>query len=651
MNHPETQQISRPGSSTTDDLSQVAAAGKVTALWRLLRGKRLAYTAAAVAVGLAALAQTGLYYILRFFVDQVLGRPELSWAIPWTAAGFVLVALIQGGLTFTSGRLAAGTAESIAKRLRDYLYDHLQRLPFSYHDRMQTGELLSRATSDVDAVRRLFSEQLIGIGRLTLLFLVHFTALLYLNVTLAVLSVLVVPVVVAISIYFFRRMEQVYEDYQNQDAVVSDRLQENLTGVRVVKAFARQEYEMARFDRENWKKYLRGVKLINLHATFWPSTDVLCGLQMIGGYYLGATMVMDGTISLGTYLAYMGLVIQIIWPIRNMGRLVAHISTGLVSLERVLEILREAREPLDDGRIRPPSRLRGEVRYEHVSFRYPTPATRPSSPARGNEAHPDGSNGLLSPEETKAGEWVLRDVTLHVAPGQVVGILGATGSGKTTLVNLLPRFYDYTEGRILLDGVELRDYPRGYLREQIGMVLQEPFLFSTTIRNNITYGVGREVSDAEVEAAARAAAIHDVILSFPKGYDTLVGERGVTLSGGQKQRITIARALLKDPSILILDDATSSVDTETDATIREALKRLMRGRTTFIIAHRVQSVMDADLIVVMDRGRIVEQGSHAELLAQGGIYRRVYDLQMRLEQELEAEIQGTQEGAYSRPRG
>ncbi len=618
--HPERQARRLHSRPEDDDLAHVVTDHKAVGLWRLLRGHRLAYLVALLAVGLAALARTGLYYVLRFFVDRVLQDPELGWAIPWTAGAFVLVALLQGSLTFLSGRLAADTAETIARRLRNYLFDHIQRLPFPYHDRMQTGELVQRATSDVDAVRRLFSEQLIGVGQVGLLFLVHFGALLYLDRRLAVLSVLVVPVVVALSLHFFRRLEQVYQAYQDQDAVVSDRLQENLTGVRVVKAFARQAYERRRFDRENWQKYLQGTQLIRMHAIFWPTTDILCGLQMVGGFYLGAQMVMEGTLTVGTYLAYMGLVVQILWPIRNLGRLMAHISTGLVSLERVLEILREPREPLEAGRIRPPARLGGEICYQGVGFRYP------GAQASGQE-------------------WVLREITFRAAPGQVVGILGATGSGKTTLVNLLLRFYDYTEGRITLDGVELRDYPRSYLRREIGLVQQEPFLFSTTIRNNITYGVGREVSDQEVEAAARAAAIHEGILAFPQGYDTLVGERGVTLSGGQKQRITIARTLLKDPSILILDDALSSVDTETEAAIRGALRRLMQGRTTFIIAHRVQSVADADWILVMDRGRIVEQGTPAELMARQGIYRRVYELQIRMEAELEQEIRQALEAA------
>ena len=593
----------------------------------MLTGFRWIYLIAVVSVGLAALARTGTYYLLRYFVDDVLRQEGMLGLVPWVALGFIGLALLQGGLTFLSGRMAARTSEGLALRLRNFLYDHIQRLPFAYHDTMQTGELLQRATSDVDAVRRLFAEQVIGIGRITLLFLVNFVALLTLNVRLALYSVVVIPLVLLLSLYFFKKIGEAYQAYQEQEARLSTRLQENLTGVRVVKAFARQDYERQKFEQENREKFLRGRRLITMHGTYWPVTDILCGMQTLAGYYIGALMAINGTITPGTYLAYVGLVVQIIWPIRNLGRLVAQMSTGFVSFERLSQIIRVAREPLDQGRYAPPEGVRGDIRFEDVSFVYRREdgsgqnGTEPGDPAEEPEAIP-----------------VLQGISFHVAPGQVVGILGSTGSGKTTLVNLLPRFYDYTGGRILLDGVELREYPRGYLRQQIGIVQQEPFLFSRTIRENITYGVGREVSDEEVEAAARAAAIHEVILGFPQGYDTLVGERGVTLSGGQKQRLTIARALLKDPRILILDDATSSVDTETDAAIRAALKGLMANRTTFIIAHRIQSVMDADLILVLDHGRIVQRGTHQELIAQPGIYREVYELQARIEEELEQEI-------------
>jgi ATP-binding cassette subfamily B protein len=626
-------QKSLSSSQVDFNMKQILTGNRFLGLWRLLSGYRLSYAIATISIGLATLATTASYYVLRYAVDQVLLKDQLMTLLPWIAAGFVGLALVQGGFTFLSGRLAAQTSEGVALRLRNYLYDHLQRLSFTYHDNMQTGELLQRATSDVDALRRLFAEQIIGIGRVSLLFWVNFIALLNLNVSLALFSVMVIPVVLAISLFFFKKIGEAYEAYQEQDAVVSTRLQENLTGVRVVKAFARQDYERDKFERENWKKFLRGRRLITMHSTYWPVTDILCGLQMLAGFYLGARMAIDGSITPGTYLAYAGLVIQIIWPIRNLGRLVAQMSTGLVSFDRVSQIIRVDREPLDEGDFLPEDGVKGEIRFEHVDFAYETekPAGVPQQLSK-EDADPLAFARKPVP--------VLHDITFEAKPGQVIGLLGSTGSGKTSLVNLLPRFYEYTGGRITLDGVELREYPRSYLRRQIGIVQQEPFLFSRSIRDNITYGVGRDVSDEEVAQAARAAAIHDVILSFPEGYNTLVGERGVTLSGGQKQRLTLARTLLKNPRILVLDDATSSVDTETDAAIRNALKQLMADRTTFVIAHRVQSVMDADLILVLDEGRIVQRGTHEELVAQPGIYRQVYDLQARIEDELEKELAG-----------
>jgi ATP-binding cassette subfamily B protein len=462
----------------------------------------------------------------------------------------------------------------------------------------------------VDALRRFYADQAIGVGRIILLFVINFIALLILDWKLALLSVVVVPLIVVISILFFGRVSKLYEAYQEQEANLSTSLQENLSGIRVVKAFARGDYERDRFEVENSEKYRRGRHLIINHSLYWPITDVLCGFQMLFGFTIGALMAINGTITLGTYLAYAGLVIWIIWPMRNLGRLIVQMSTGLVSYERVTEIIKQKREPLSQGTYTPNQDVKGEVVFQQVGFEYDS-----NSP-------------------------VLHDISFRCQPGQTVALLGSTGSGKTSLVNLLPRFYEYTSGRLTLDGVELKAYPRHYLRQQIGIVEQEPFLFSRTIRENITYGLKRDVADAEVEAAARAAAIHDVITTFPDGYDTLVGEKGVTLSGGQKQRVVIARTLLRDPCILILDDATSSVDAETEGLIREALKRLMQGRTTFIIAHRVQSVMIADLILVLDKGRIVQRGSHQELMDQPGIYRQVYDLQTRIEMEVEKEVAG-----------
>jgi len=587
------------------DLKKTVSDNRLVGLWRMMTGFRMIYLGAVAGVGIAALLRTGNYLLLRYFVDDVLGQGESGRALPLIALGFVGLALVQGVFSFLSGRWAAQTAEGVTRRLRNYLYDHIQRLSFTYHDRTRTGELIQRATSDVDAVRRFFADQAIGMGRIVLLFGINFVALLNLNVQLALLSIVVVPLIVITSAFFFKKVSKAYEAFQEQEAKLSTTLQENLTGVRVVKAFARQEYEQAKFEIDNWEQFQRGRRLVTMHSLFWPLSDILCGAQMLGGFFAGALMALNGTITVGTYLAYAGLVIWIIWPMRNLGRLIVHMSTGMVSYRRVMDLIKETREPLDAGDYVPSDDVHGEIVFRDVCFKY------------------DGADGA-----------VLNDISFRCQPGQAVALLGSTGSGKTSLVNLLPRFYEYNGGSLTLDGVELKEYPRHFLRQQIGIVEQEPFLFSRTIRENITYGVGREVSDEEVEAAARAAAIHDVIESFPDGYNTLVGEKGVTLSGGQKQRVAIARTLLKDPRILILDDATSSVDMETEGLIRAAMERLMHGRTSFIIAHRVQSLMNADLILVLDQGRIVQRGTHDELMAQGGIYRRIYDMQARVEDEL-----------------
>jgi ATP-binding cassette subfamily B protein len=605
--------LSADAAAPAFDLKSTARAGRLSGLWRLTTGFRLTYLWATLSLGIAALARTGSYLLLGQFVDRVLGQADMSQFLPLIALGFLLLAAVQGTFTFISGKLAAQTAEGVTLRLRNYLFDHIQRLSFTYHDHTPTGDLIQRCTSDVDAIRRFLADQAIGVGRIVLLFIVNFAALLYLNWQLALLSVIVIPLVILTSIFFFRRVSRAYEAFQEQDAVLSTTLQENLMGVRVVKAFARQGFERDKFEGDNWEKYVRGRRLVTMHSLFWPASDILCGFQMLGGFFAGALMAINGTISTGDYLAYAGLVIWLIWPMRNLGRLIVQMSTGMVSFGRVATVIKQDREPLDEGAYTPPECVRGEVEFRNVSFRYTG-----DSPA-------------------------LDGISFHCDPGQVVALLGSTGSGKTTLVNLLPRFYDYTSGSITLDGVELKDYPRGYLRRQIGIVEQEPFLFSRTIRENITYGVGRDVSDAEVEAAAQAAAIHETILTFPEGYNTLVGEKGVTLSGGQKQRVTIARTLLKDPCILILDDSTSSVDTETEAEIRAALEHLMLGRTTFIIAHRIHSVMDAGLILVLEHGQIVQRGTHQQLMAPDavkgpGIYRRIYDMQARIEVELEREL-------------
>ena len=600
--------------STYFDFRKSLTKRKLAGMLRMMTGYRMTYLAANLTLAISATAKTLTYLLLRNFADTVVGNTApfagtLSRTLVLIALGFIGLAFVEGGFAYLSSRMASYSAESITRRLRNFLFDHIQRLSFAYHSKTPTGDLIERVTSDVDSVRTFFNDQAIGVGRIVLLFVINFVAIWFLSWKLALASIAVVPVIVLVSAWFFTKVTKVYESYQEQEAKLSTTLQENLTGVRVVKAFARQGYEMDKFEKDNWEKFLRGRKLIHMQALFWPLSDLLCGFQMLAGFLYAGVMAIHGQITIGTYPAYVGLVVWLIWPMRNLGRIIVNTSTGLVSYDRLMEIVKQDREPLKAGSLQVNGPVRGEIVFKDVSFQYT-----------------DGNTD------------VLKEISFYVHPGQSVALLGSTGSGKTTLVNLLPRFHEYTTGSILLDGEELKEYPRDYLRKQIGIVEQEPFLFSRSIRENITYGVGRDVAPEEIEKASRAAAIHDVILSFPDGYNTLVGEKGVTLSGGQKQRVAVARILLKNPRILILDDSTSSVDTETEEEIRSALTQLMENRTTFIIAHRIQSVMNADLILVMDKGEIVQMGKHAELVARDGMYQQIYNIQTRIDEELEEEI-------------
>ncbi|MDY7076220.1 MAG: ABC transporter transmembrane domain-containing protein, partial [Chloroflexota bacterium] len=401
------------------DFKNMVSDNRLVGLWRMLADFRLAYLGAVVGVGLAAVLRTGQSLLLRYLVDDVLGQQRFH-ILPLVGLSFVILALGQSAFSFLSGKWAAQTAEGITIRLRNYLYNHIQRLSFTYHDETKTGELIQRATSDVDAVRRFFADQAIGAGRIVLLFLVNFVALWHLNARLALLSVVVVPLVTIMSVFFFRKISKAYEAFQEQEAKLSTTLQENLTGVRVVKAFARQAYEQDKFEQDNWEQYQRGRRLLILHSLFWPASDILCGGQMLGGFLAGALMALDGTITVGTYMAAVRLIIWLIWPMRNLGRLIVHMSTGMVSYKRVSELLREEREPLDEGVYRPSGNARGEIVFRDVRFEYDAPPSSPPTLGRKEE-----------------GSAVLNDISFRCEPGQAVALLGSTGSGKTSLVNLL----------------------------------------------------------------------------------------------------------------------------------------------------------------------------------------------------------------------
>jgi ATP-binding cassette, subfamily B, bacterial len=580
----------------------------IEGLWKLLESHRGIYFGSLLALAVTVGAETGGYLLLRTFVDEAIANS--TWIVPLSviALGYFGLSLIRGGFSFLSGKFTAFASENVIRDIRNAIYDHMQRLSFSYHDGIKTGDLIQRSTSDVDTLRRFYSEMVHGMARILFLFAINFTTIMILEWRLALITIVLIPVMMFVSVKFFGRIHNAYEAYQDQDGTLSAVLQENLTGVRIVRAFARQDFEKEKFNEANAKKRRLGYKFMMSHATFWPISELLGGAQSVIGIVAGGLMAMNGHITLGTYVAYIGLAKGIIWPLQQLGRLIARLSTVSVSYERVGVVLREEQEDLESGNAPDVREVSGAIKFESVSFSY------------------------------NSGAPVLHDIDFSCSPGEHIALLGEPGSGKTTLVNLIPRFYSYSDGRIVLDGRELNEYSRHYLRKHIGIVEQEPFLFSTDIRSNISFGVEREVEHDEIERVAKVAAIHDSIASFPEGYDTLVGERGVTLSGGQKQRIAIARTLLKDPAILILDDSTSAVDAETEVSIREALKTLMKGRTTFIIAHRVQSLMQADQILVFKEGRIIQRGTHESLIDTPGFYNEVFQLQTRIELELEEQL-------------
>lgn len=547
------------------------------------------------------LAINGLKVYLPFLIRRVVdeGISKRDFALLGRLILAVLgLTVIQGVFTFGQGFLTEWVSQYVAYDFRNALYRKLQSLSFSYHDRSQTGQLLSRATSDVERIRFLTGRGFLRIADTFILFVATAVALVRMNLQLALLSLLTAPVIFILAERFSRRLGPLYREMQNQMGVIATRLQDSLTGLRIIKAFAQEEAEIGRFVADNDRVLEVNIKTSRERATYSPLMTFITNVGAVFILWLGGNLVIRGLLTLGELVAFNSYLLQLVAPVRRMGFLVSSLSHAQAAGERVFEILdaKSEVEEAEDAVSLP--RLRGQVTFDHVTFRY---------------------FGSSDP--------VLRDISFQVEPGQIVALLGATGSGKSTIINLIPRFYDPTEGRVLIDGTDIRHVTLESLRRQIGIVLQETSLFASTIRENITFG-RPNTTDEEMIAAAKAAAAHDFIMSFPNGYDTFVGERGVTLSGGQRQRIAIARALLTDPRILILDDSTSSVDAETERLIQQALARLMQGRTSFIIAQRLSSVRNADLILLLDRGRIVARGRHEDLLRESGLYAELYYSQL-----------------------
>ncbi len=527
-------------------------------------------------------------------------------------AGLLVIGLgiLRGGTGFVTRYFSEWLANKVAFDMRNTLYNHVLHLSFSYHDNAQTGQLITRAISDVDEVMRYLAYGMVdGLNVLTLAVGVIAVMLLQ-HAGLALIGLIPLIPLVIVALRFGRVVRSTFRKVMDRLSVLGEILEENLVGLQVIRAFARERYETKRFGSANQVLYDQRVRLIKTWSTYMPAMNLIIGLSTVLVLWFGGILTEDPAsgVTVGTVVAFNALVLMLARPAQFLGFVIMLTTQAISSGERVFEVLDAPVEIADRPDAIDPGPLKGSVRFESVCFRY--------------------AEGLMP---------VLQDVSFEATPGQVVALLGATGSGKSTLVSLIPRFYDVVEGRVLVDNHDVRDLQLAALRRQIGMVLQESLLFSATIAENIAFG-RPDVSRKAIEAAARAANAHQFIMEFPDGYETQVGERGVTVSGGQRQRIAIARALVMDPRILILDDSTSSVDTQTEYLIQQALSKLMENRTTFVIAQRLTTVQNADQILVLYDGRIAERGTHQELLAVGGLYRDVYRLQLEDQDRMRCEM-------------
>ena len=577
---------------------------------KFLQGSK-GYFAAAVAASLASTVLNALTpQIFRFSIDEVLGGkggsrlPVNLWELAWM---IVAVAVASGLFTYVSRTNTAKAGENFAKNLRDTLFIHVQKLPMKWHDRNQTGDIIQRCTSDVEVIRGFVVTQLLEVFRTVFLVITSFAMMFSMNVKLSCVVLLFVPVVIVYSTVFYKLIAKRFTIADEAEGELSTVVQENATGVRVVRAFGREQFEMERFEEKNKAFASLWIRLGTLSGLYWGIGDLITGLQVVAVIIFGVAQAVNGAISVGEFIAFAAYNSTLVWPIRGLGRILSDMSKAGVSFERVDYIIRSREEAYGeeadgkeaDGKEAGMSGGRYDISFQHVTFGY------------------------------EEGKEVLRDISFTVPQGRTFGVLGGTGSGKSTIIQLLSRLYELEDkgGCIYIGSRKIQDIPIEELRRNIGMVLQEPFLYSRSIRENIAASVP-DATMEEIRHAARIACVDEAIMGFPDGYETLVGERGVTLSGGQKQRIAIARMLLRRTPIMIFDDSLSAVDSQTDYEIRRALKEHMREATVILISHRVTSLMGADEIMVLSQGRIEECGTHEELIQRNGIYRRIYEIQM-----------------------
>ncbi len=574
--------------------------------------------------------------IIRMTVDSIIGSEELpGWftalglqrllqgdtarVLLLAAAAVLAAAILSGVFSFLARINTARASENAIKSLRDALYGHIQKLPFSWHTAHQTGEIIQRCTSDVEVIRNFVSAQMVEVFRIVFLIVMTMAIMFSMNVKISLVVAVFIPIIALYSFFFSSKISKRFLDADIAEGKLSSTVQENLTGVRVVRAFGRENFEIERFDERNNHFADLWIRLGHMMTTYWSTGDFIMALQVLTVICVGTVSAVHGEITLGEFLAFVSYNATLTWPVRSLGKILAEMSKTGVSLERVSYILLAEPEHDPPRALQPP--MDRDISFEHVTFGY---------------------------ENQKP---VLDDVTFTIPAGSTFAILGGTGSGKTTLMHLLNRLYDLEPGcgRITIGGVDISRIGRGYLRKNVAIVLQEPFLFSRTIRENIGITAQERDRDAMLEyvrAAARSACVDEAIEGFAQGYETVVGERGVTLSGGQKQRVAIARMLTQNAPVMIFDDSLSAVDAETDAKIRQQLKEKMGSATTILISHRITTLMQADRILVLDNGRVADLGTHEELIARPGIYRDIYEIQMN-----NADRELLQKAAAGAPQG
>lgn len=591
-------------------------AGKAAMIFRFLKPCLPLMLTGLFFSAMITVCQAFIPQVIRISVDGVLGS-DLSKIPEWVKAflseetirenpgkmltiaalAVILLAAINIAANYYSKVFAAKGSESFVKGMRDQLYDHIQKLPYSWHVKNQTGDIIQRCTSDVDVVRNFVTNQLIEVFRIIFLIVFYMVIMFSMNVKISLIAVSFFPIVILYSGYFFSKIAQHFQEADEAEGILSSVVQENLTGVRVVRAFGRESFERKRFDEKNERFAGLWIYLGKFLSLYWSIGDLITGIQILTVICMGVLFTVDGNLTVGEFIAFVSYNSSMAWPVRSLGRIISEMSKAGVSIERIAYILDEKEEDDRPGVTKPA--INKDIVFDKVNFKY------------------------------EEGAAVLKDVSFTVPAGKTFAILGNTGSGKSTLVHLLNRLYDLPDGcgKITIGGVDIRDIDRQYLRSQIGMVLQEPFLYSGSIKENV--GITKESSAFDdIREACEIACVDSAIDSFTDGYETIVGERGVTLSGGQKQRVAIARMLVEHTPVMIFDDSLSAVDAQTDAMIREALKKRMAGTTVILIAHRITTLMQADCIMVLEDGAVAEMGSHEQLMEHHGIYRRIYDIQM-----------------------